>query len=83
MVDGSDVNLNFENVEKTCFSPALFSMMHVEGFIFNVKHKPIHYKDGKALLTAESCSSQIHVLKNILGLQRFTAPIPPARHTGR
>lgn len=61
-VDGSDVNLNFENLypkKNNSFSPALFSMLHDEGFFFNAAHKPIHNEDGKALLTAESCSSQI------------------------
>lgn len=69
--------------KKKSFSPALFSMMHVEALIFNAAHKPIHSEDRKALLTAESCSSRIYVLKNILGLYRFSPPIPPARHTGR
>lgn len=46
MVDGSDANLNFENVYIRKKNP--FSVMHVEGFIFNAAQKPIRYENGKA-----------------------------------
>lgn len=43
-------------LKKKSFFCFYFSMMRVESFIFNAAHKSIHYEDGKALLTAESCS---------------------------